>query len=209
MSSGAVVQQAKAAITRQTGVHVVFTAHSSSTHATETIVADVGVAIGEESVREGSANLAIRVVSGHAYVKGNSAGLTKIFGMSASGAKKAGTRWVAWEAGTSQYADLKGDVTLSAVTALLPKVKGTRLSTEVVHGVTVYVLRWSTAATSSTPKLSNTLTLPNVGATLPLEQTSDVSGGTKATTDLSGWGEPVSVSPPASASTIASSKVAG
>jgi len=97
--------------------------------------------------------------------------------------------------------------TFAAVTALLPGAKGTRLSTGLTNGANVYVLKWTAAASSSTPMLSNTLTVSASGQSLPIEQVSTASGGTKATTQLSGWGELVPASAPPAASTITSTKI--
>ena len=151
--------------------------------------------------------MAIRVTPGYGYVSGDSSGLTTIFGLTADQAKKVGSDWVSWKAGTSQYANLKADVTFAAVTALLPGAKGTRLSTGLTNGANVYVLKWTAAASSSTPMLSNTLTVSASGQSLPIEQVSTASGGTKATTQLSGWGELVPASAPPAASTITSTKI--
>jgi hypothetical protein len=209
VTSGSVLMGAKSAIAQQTSVHVAFSVRSGASSTTERIVVDVGVAVGAETAGVGTSHLAVRVTPGYAYVQGNSSGLTTLFGLSAREAKKAGAAWVAWKAGTKQYANLKADVTLSAVTALLPKVKGTKVSTEIIDGARRYALRWTTAATSTTAKVSNTLTISTGALTLPVEQISTAAGGTKATTELSNWGEPVSVSAPPVTSTIASSKITG
>ncbi|MGP0030963.1 MAG: hypothetical protein ACLPVF_10720 [Acidimicrobiales bacterium] len=206
--TGPVLKAAKTAIAKQTGVHVVFSARSDSSSTTVRITADVGVTSGDENVRAGTADLAVRVTPTYGYVKGNASGLTRLFGLTAADAKKVGTHWVAWKAGKSQYDNLKADVTFSAVTALLPKVKGTRLSTDTTKGATLYVLKWTVAPSGSTPKLSNTLTLSALTG-LPVNQTSTARGGTRATTGLSDWGEPILVSAPPAASTIASSKISG
>jgi hypothetical protein len=207
VTSGSVLTSTKAAIAQQTGVHVVFRANRASSATTEKIVADVGVTTGQETVSEGRSHVAIRVTPGYGYVSGDSSGLTAIFGLTADQAKKVGSDWVSWKAGTSQYANLKADVTFAAVTALLPGAKGTRLSTGLTNGANVYVLKWTAAASSSTPMLSNTLTVSASGQSLPIEQVSTASGGTKATTQLSGWGELVPASAPPAASTITSTKI--
>jgi hypothetical protein len=124
VTSGSVLTSTKAAIAQQTGVHVVFRANSGSSPTTEKIVADVGVTTGEETVSEGQSHLAVRVTPGYAYVSGDSSGLTTIFGLTAAAAKKVGSDWVSWKAGTSQYANLKADVTFAAVTALPPESEG-------------------------------------------------------------------------------------
>ena len=131
VTTSSVIRTAKLAIARQASAHVVFVAHAGSPSKTETIVADVGRASGTETVTEGTAALAIRLSPSYAYVSGNSSGLTTIFGMSSADAKKVGKDWESWKAGTSQYANFKSDLTMSSVSALLPKAKGTRLTTVV------------------------------------------------------------------------------
>ena len=207
LTTSSVVKSAKLAIAKQTSVHVVFVAHSSSPSRTEDIVADVGRASGTEAVTEGKATLDIRLTPTHAYVSGNADGLTEIFGMSASDAKKVGKYWESWKSGTTQYANLKSDLTMSSVSALLPKVKGTTLSTVVAGGTTSYALKWTIAATTSTPQAKNTLTVSSGAVTLPVKETAVVSTGAMATTSLSAWGEPIAVSVPPSPLTIASSKI--
>jgi hypothetical protein len=208
-TTGALLATAKSAIAGQSGAHVVFIAHSGSSSTNEKIVADVEATGGTETLSEGPANLTVKVTPAYGYVKGNLSGLTTVFGLTSAEAKKAGTDWVSWKAGTSVYSDLKSDVTLSSVTALLPKVAGTRLSTEVTKGATHYVLKWTTAATSSAPKLSNTLTLAAGRTNLPVEETATASNGTNATTTISKWGQHVLISAPPVASTIAYSKITG
>jgi hypothetical protein len=140
------------------------------------------------------------------YVSGNSSGLTTLFGLTSAEAKKVGQKWVSWTPGSSQYAQLKADLTLSAVRALLPKAKGTKVATK---GAKLSVLKWTLPATTSTPALSNTLTLSSGATTLPVTEVATSTGGTRVTTTLSDWGEPVLVSAPPAASVIGSSKVGG
>lgn len=209
VTPSSVIKAATSAIARQASVHVVFVAQAGSPSKTETIVADVGRASGTETASEGKAALVIRLTATQAYVSGNSSGLTTIFGMSAPEAKKLGKDWESWKAGTSQYANLKSDLTMSSVRALLPKAKGTRLSTAAAGGTTSYVLKWTIAATTSLPQVTNTLTVSSGAVTLPVEDIARVSNGAKATTTLSRWGEPVVVALPPIAATIASSKITG
>jgi hypothetical protein len=209
VSAAGVLSSTKAAIATQTSAHVMFTAHSGTTGTTEKIVADVGTTSGTEDISEGSAKVAIKVTPAFAYVSGNVAGLTKLFGLSSSQARTVGHKWVSWKAGSSQYKNLRSDLTMGSVAALLPKAKGTTVSTKTAGGVGLYVLRWTTAATSSVPRLSNTLTVSSSTPVLPLTDTATASGGTKVTTVLSKWGEAVVVQAPPATSTISSAKVKG
>jgi hypothetical protein len=202
-----VLKTTKVAIDEQTAAHVVFTAKASS--ATEKIVADVGTTSGEETASEGTSLVKIRVTPTFAYLSGNQSGLTTIYGMSSADAKKVGADWETWKSGTKGYSNLKSDVTMASVDSLLPKAKGTKLTTDNTKGTTLYVLKWTTAATSSIPKLTNTLTVSAQGMNLPVTETSAASDGTKATTKLSRWGVSPVVNAPALTSTIASAKVSG
>jgi hypothetical protein len=206
-TAGSVLAAARSAIGAEAGVQVSFVAHSSATPKTETIVADIGRTSGEETTSVGTAHVAVRVTPAFAYVSGNASGLTTLFGLSAAQAAKAGRRWVSWKAGTRQYGDLKTDVTMASVTDLLPKGKGTTLSSEVAGAATLYLLSWTVAASGSAPRLSNRLTVSAAG--LPVVGTSDASNGLKATTTLSGWGTLVPVTPPPATATVASSRITG
>ena len=209
VTASSVLKDATLAIAKQGSVHVLFVAHSGSPLKIEKITADVGTTSGTEAIVEGNAIVTIRLTTTDAYVSGDLSGLTTLFGMSSADAKKVGKDWESWKSGTGQYSNLKSDLTLSSVTALLPRVKGTELSTVVTDGAQLYVLKWTIPATNSLPKLSNTLTVSTGLLTLPVVETATASGGTKVTTTLSNWGERVSVNSPPVASTIASSKITG
>jgi len=209
VTPSSVISTAESAIAKEASVHVVFVAQEGSPPKTETIVADVGRASGTETATEGKASLVIILSTTDAYVSGNSSGLTTIFGMSSADAKKVGKDWESWKAATGQYADLKSDLTMSSVRALFPKAKGTRLTTEASRGSTFSVLKWTIAATSSTPGVTNTLTVSSGATTLPVMEVARISNGAKATTTLSGWGERLVVAIPPSAATIPSSKITG
>jgi Cu/Ag efflux pump CusA len=209
VTTSSVIATTKATIARQPGVHLVISAKSSSSSSTEKIVADFGTDGGVEKISNGNARLAIKVMPTYAFVSGNSSGLTTIVGLSSADAKRVGKHWVSWKAGTSQYSNLKSGITVSSVTAVVPKAQGSKLSTEVVNGAKRYVLRWTTAATSSSPKISSTLILSARGATLPIQETAIASGGAKESTVFSKWGEHVLVSVPSATSTIPYSQLTG
>jgi len=209
VTASSVLKAAKKAIAQQSGVHVVLVANSSSSSSIEKIVGDVGVTGGTEEISEGKESLKVEVTSSYAYVSGNLTGLTTIFGLSSAEAKKIGTRWTTWKAGTSQYSQIKSDTTISSVAALLPNAKGTKLSTEAINGSTFYVLKWATSATSSAPEVSNTFTISSGTMTLPVKETATDSTGTKVTTSFSSWGEQVPVTVPPVTSTVAFSKITG
>jgi hypothetical protein len=203
-TKSSVLKAAKAAMAKQTGVHLVDSSKSGSSSLLG--IVDLGTKSGEETLSEGKARLTLKLNPTYAYIGGNSSGLTTIFGLTAAQAKKVGKDWISAKAGTSEYAGFKSGLTISSLAGLLPATKGTTLSTTVTDGVHLYVLKWTTAATSSTPKLSNTMTISAVGATLPVEGIATASSGS-ATLKFSKWGEQVAVSVPPVASTISYSKV--
>jgi hypothetical protein len=209
VTATSVLKVAKTAIGSQSSVHVEFAATSKKRKITERITADVGATGGAELVAEGKSTLAIKVTPTAGYVSGNASGLTTLYGLTAAQAKKIGTHWVTFKSSTSQYTTLKSDVTFSSVLALLPKPKGTKVKTHTAHGTTQYVLSWTTAASNSNPKLSNSLTVAAGGTNLPVEEIETDGTGVKVTTTLSKWGESVQVGAPAPASTIDSSQITG
>jgi len=208
-TAGSVLKTAGSAVAAQSSAHITFSAVSPSSALNEKIVADVGTKSGTETLTEGAAMLSVRVTPAAGYITGSSTGLTSLFGMSAAQAKTVGTKWEVWKPGTSEYTNLKSDVTVASLTSLLPKAKGITVSTHASNGDKRYVLKWTTAATGKTPKLSNTLSLSATKANQPTEETSTDADGVKVTTKISKWGEPVVVRAPSASSTIDSSKVTG
>ena len=203
-TTSSVLKAVKAAMAKQTGVHLVDSSKSGSSSALA--IVDFGTKSGDETLSEGKARLTLKLSPTYAYLSGNTSGLTTIFGLTAAQAKKVGKDWISVKAGTSEYAPLKSGLTSSSLAVLFPATKGTTLSTTVTDGVHLYVLKWTTAATSSAPKLSNTMTISAAGATLPVEEITTASSGS-STTKFSRWGEHVAVSAPPVASTISYSKV--
>jgi hypothetical protein len=199
---------AKEAIAKQTAVHLEVKSKSSSSSTTEKVEADLGRRSGAESIMDGTDAVMIVVTPTYGYISGNASGLTKIVGLTAAEVKKVGHDWIALKAGTSQYTSLAADIKVSSVQTVLPAAKGTTLTTQTVTGAHLYVLEWTTAATSSAPKLTSTLTFPVAGTTLPIQETTTASGS-KETVTLSKWGEFVNISAPAARDTIPYSKVPG
>jgi hypothetical protein len=204
-TAASVIKEAKAAIAAQPSAHLEFDAGSSSSSSTEKIVADVGTNQGTETVTDGSAVLHVVATPSDSYISGSATGLTSLFGMTSAEATKVGTRWEFWKKGTTQYKNLISVVSVHSLESLLPKSKGTKLATQGSD----YVLTWTSAASSSTPKLSNTLTIAAKGTTLPLAETSTDASGEKVTTTISKWGEAVAVHVPPASSTVAASKISG
>lgn len=213
-TASSVLLAAKAAIAKQVSVHLVITSKSGSRSSVESVIADLGKKSGREVISQGKATVTVEVTPASGYMGGNSSGLTTIFGLSATDAKKLGGRWASFKPSTSQYPNLRSATTIGAVTGVLPPAKGTRLSIESVKGTKttkatrLYLLAWTTAATSSSPKLANKLTVDAVGAALPVEETTTASSGSEVA-KFSKWGERVVVRAPRAGSAIAYSKIIG
>lgn len=205
-TTSSVLTAVKAALKTQTGVHLVIS--SKSGYSSTSVVADLGTQSGSEKYSSGKVTISIEVTRTDAYVSGSSEGLMSFLGLSASQAKKVGSDWIAAQAGTSEYSKLKPGTTISAVAGLLPKAKGTTLSSEITNGTKLYVLKWTTPATATLPKALNTFAVSAVGTPLPVEETVTGPSGS-GTTHFSKWGEHVVIATPPAASTVAYSKVMG
>jgi hypothetical protein len=204
-SVASVLSRVDTTLSGQTGVHIVVTTRTTSTEVPETVIADFGTATGIEKVTAGKATLTVEVTPNGAYMGGSPTGLTSLLGLTAKEAAKVGTRWVSFASSTTEYASLKSTTTISSLTHGLPAAKGTTLAGRIEKGANVDVLSWTSAATSTTLKLSNTLT---VASYLPTSERSDSSTG-YSTETFSDWGESVHVSTPAVSATIPSTAVTG
>jgi hypothetical protein len=204
-----VLAAAKAAIAKQGAVHLEVDSKSTTAANNEKVVADLGRKSGMESISTRADAVTIVVTPAYGYVSGNADGLTKIVGLSSAEVKKVGSKWITLKAGSSQYTSLATDIRVTSIQTVLPQAKGTTLSFADTPGAgRVYVLKWTTAASSSNPKLSSTLTFPVAGATLPIQEVTTATGS-KETVTLSKWGEHVSVVGPPLSQTIPYSKVSG
>lgn len=209
LSPTSVITAARSAIAKQAGVHLTVTRKSSTSSVVEKVNVDLAPAGGVETISQGRETVTIRVTPTYAYVSGNSSGLTKIIGLTAAEAKKVGKDWVSVKNGTTQYSGVAGGMSVAAVSGLLPAVKGTTLSRGTSSGLKVYILKWDTTPTSSQPKLSISLTVSAVGATLPVEELTKAAGGGEEDVTLTKWGEHVRVNAPPASSTIPYATVAG
>ncbi len=208
-TTSSVLTSAKSAIGKQTSVHLVVTSRSSSSSVEERLEADLAKTSGKETISVGSEAAMIKLTPTYAYLSGNSSGLTKIVGLTSAQVKKLGTDWVSVKAGTSQYKGLAASLTVSSVASVLPAAAGTKLYAPAPAAKKLYSLKWDTAATSSAPALTNTLTVSAIGAPLPVQETATASGGSNETVALSKWGENVRVSVPPAGSTIPFSSLSG
>ena len=207
VTTSSVLAAAKAAITEQSGVHVVITFTASSTSSPREAIADLGKADGVDVLLLGKATVTFELTPAYVYVSGNSSGLTTIFGLNSAQAKKLGKDWISVNAGSSEYSSLKSSLTISSVTGVLPAAKGTKLSTEILRAPSWTCLSGRRRPRGSGPKASYTLTVPANGATLPIEEIGTASNGGKETSLFSKWGERVVVKAPPASSTIAYSEI--
>jgi hypothetical protein len=205
-TTSSIIATAKATLAKQVSVHLVVAVKSSSSSTLE--IADLGKTTGVETIASGSANAKVEITPKFGYMEGDSTGLTSLIGLTAAEAKKLGTKWMSLKAGTSPYSDLKSAATIPATDGLLPAAKGTTSSTERSGGAEFYVLKWTTAATSSAPKLSNTLTISTGKTPLPVKEITSDSTASETTT-FTKWGEKVAVTDPATASTIPYTTIVG
>ena len=95
VTTSSILKAAKAAMAKQTGVHLVDASKSGSTSVLA--IVDFGTKSGEETLSEGKARLTLKLTPTYAYVSGNSSGLTTIFGLTAKEAKKVGGDWISGE----------------------------------------------------------------------------------------------------------------
>jgi hypothetical protein len=193
-----VVSAASDSILAQKSVRVTITGQKPGS-AAERIVADIGTATGTESISSGPAVATIRVTRAAAYFTGSPAGLSTFIGLSAAAAANAGSRWVAIQAGTNEYADLAAEDTIAALPAsILPSTSNApRLRTATLSGRKVYVLDWSAKASGSATTISERLVLAATTQALPLSETTTANGNSQTVT-LDHWGEQFAVPVPAS-----------
>lgn len=189
----------KAALSKQTSVHLELASTSGSTK--DDVKADFGTKAGIEVIVTGKATATVKVTPTYGYISGNSLGLTSVVGLSTTQAKRVGTRWIALKAGSTQYTTIASGTTISSLTSVLPVAKNTTVTSTSQHGVKVNILSWTTPATSSSVKTLNKLVIAANGPALPITETATASTGS-GTTTFSKWGETVHIASPSSSATI-------
>jgi flagellar capping protein FliD len=203
-STSSILTATKAALAGQHSVHLAVSIVQGSNTTVEEV--DLGTTTGVESIASGNAKATVEVAPMYGYMTGDPSGLTSLIGLTASEAKKLGTKWMSLKAGTTPYADLKTAATLPFISGLLPDPKGTTSSTETVGNVKLYVLKWSSAATSSSPKLTDVLAISMGKTPLPVKET-ETDASASETTEFSRWGESVVVHVPPAATTVPYSSI--
>lgn|GEM_PF-5445233 len=190
------VAESSKAIISEGSVHVLIEGYSHRGRVlVETISADVGRAISEETLVAGQKQAAIKLTSKAAFLHGNAAGLSSLLGLPAPFARHAGTRWVEFPRGTSEYLDLAAEDTIDALpTSILPlSVTSTRLIVPVLPS-RPHVLTWTAHISRQSTPLTETLTLAP-GKPLPIRETT-VAGSEVEVATFSQWGHSFTVQVP-------------
>jgi hypothetical protein len=107
-TSASNLYKAAVATTRSWSVHYA----SNSTQSKQTLVesGDAGPASGSQSVRMGQGSIAILVIGGITYIKGNPDGLESLVGLSSSQAGEAGGQWIEVATDNSSFAPVVAGV---------------------------------------------------------------------------------------------------
>ena len=101
-TSASTLYKAALATTHAWSVHY----NSSSTESTQTLVesGDAGPASATQTVTMGQGTISILVIGGISYIKGNSAGLESLAGLSSSQAAEATGQWIAFSTNNTAFA---------------------------------------------------------------------------------------------------------
>ncbi len=162
--------------------------------ANETIVGDAGLERGRQELRSGKAWVQIRLTPTRAYFRGDQSGLRKALGMPAADIRRAGSRWVAVDAGTSAYRTFKANLLISGLpSAFLPSSGHVTVSHVTVDGEPADRLSWS--FTSSGKQWRLHLDVAATGRRLPIAE-SGTAGKDRQRATFSRWGELVAVAVP-------------
>ncbi|MFY9784092.1 MAG: hypothetical protein WAK12_11245 [Acidimicrobiales bacterium] len=194
-TTATILSAASKALEKQTSVRV----HVSSVTAkvVSSVVADIGAKSGTETFTKGDESFTITVTPAYAYLSGTKEGLTEIMGLTAAEEKKVGTSAIAMKKGTAPYKTFKENLTVGALTKLLPVVKGTTLLAKRDKTTNGYDLSWVTAAAEDSPKTTTVMTISSGKTALPIKEKVTTSDGSSETT-FSHWGEIVQVIVPSS-----------
>jgi hypothetical protein len=203
-TSVSVLGKARTAMTNAGGVHVTVLSKAGSTYST--VVVDIGKDRGVETITSGLKKVVITVTPTYAYLSGSATGLTTIMGLTVVQQKKLGSKSMSMKSGTAPYANLKANLTTTALTHLLPVAKGTTLSTD--KATKNFLLTWTTPASATNPKTTSVMTISSKGTTLPIKEIISAAGG-GGTTTFSNWGENVKVPVPSASSVVTYKQVFG
>jgi hypothetical protein len=160
-------------------------------------VADIGEKTGTETFTKGKESFTITVTPTYAYLSGTKTGLTDIMGLTSGEQKKVGAASISMKEGSTAYTTFKDNLTIGALTKLLPVIKGTKLLTKRDKATNGYDISWVTAASTDSPKTTTVMTISSGKGSLPIKEVVTTSAGTSET-KFSKWGESVQVVVPSS-----------
>jgi hypothetical protein len=197
-----ILSAAKAALAKETGVHIVVKTVNDKVKSS--VVADIGSVSGTETYASGSETFTITVTPKDAYLSGSKKGLTTLMGLTAAEQAKVGSESIIMAKGSTPYTTFKSNLTSGAFAQLLPAAKGTSLLAKRDASTRGYQLKWTTAKTTSSPKEVSTLVISSGAKALPLKEAVVTTKGTSHTS-FTKWDEAVRVRIPSK--TIAYAKV--
>jgi hypothetical protein len=194
---GQVLKAALASATHEGTVHI--TVHFFSGKTTGVLVEDSARGSAKQTVAIGRERVSIILTHGTAYFAGNSRGLTKYFGISASNASALSGRWVAVSPSDAGFKEVTAGLTLTSA------LKEASPSGSFVQGKRRTVDRRPTVSISGTGSASGpqtTLFVATSGKPLPVEAVSSSQSGETTSGEIitfSRWGESVHTPTPVGA----------
>jgi hypothetical protein len=182
---------------KQKSVHVHVT--SLAGKVPSSVVADIGEKTGVEKFVKGKETFLITVTPTYAYLSGSKTGLTNVMGLTSKEQKQVGASSISMKEGSDAYATFEENLTIGALTKLLPVLKGTTLLSKRDKATNGYDISWITAAVASedSPRTKTVMTISSGKSSLPIKEVVTTSTGTSET-KFSKWGEGVQVVVPSS-----------
>jgi hypothetical protein len=192
-----VLKTALASATTEGSVHI--TVHFFSGKTTGVLVEDSARTSAKQTVAIGKERVSIILTHGTAYFAGNSSGLTRYFGMTASNASVLSGRWIAVLPSDAGFKDVTAGLTLRSA------LKEASPSGSVMQGKRRTLHRQPTLSISGTGSANGpqtTLFVATSGKPLPVEAVSSSRSGETASGEIitfSRWGESVQTPTPVGA----------
>lgn len=194
-SVSSIIADTKAALAKESSVHVVVASKSSTSKST--VVVDLGAKRGVETISSGVDSVTIVVTPTYAYLSGNAGGLTAMMGLTPVQQARVGKKSILMKSGTTPYRNFKSNLTLGILSAVLPSASGTTLSSGTGTHAKDYQLNWSKKAVGTSPSTKSTLVISSGAKRLPvIEYVSSSSGS--GTTTFTKWGERINTPTPSS-----------
>jgi hypothetical protein len=191
-----VVAAATKALAGVPSVHVKVV--QTTTSSINTLVADIGKETGRESYSSGAATFTVSVTPKYAYMRGSKDGLIHLLGMSIAQQAKLGAATLVIKTSTTQYANIKRDLTAPALGYLIPYTKYmVTLESKRDSATHGYNLTWTEAATSSAAATSVVMTISPV-TLLPIKERTTTADTSSSETTFSRWGKSFTIPTPTS-----------